>query len=271
VVGLDIKRELVRGHLSCARAVRLPAAAAGGSVLVAAAIYLAVSGSLRGAGVAMATDLGAALGILAVFGGGAPAILRPTLAAVAIGGDIASVSVVALTSEAAARVAACLGVAGGAAAVLLPARLSPQLVGPSDWLRRRLRGPVMFVVLPLLALSTAISATAAGVADVSARPIARGVALALLAGKPAGVMAGAWIAVRTGIAQLPRGVTWRHMWGLACLTGIGLAMSLAVAGMATLGPGATTGAAVGILGASTVSAVCGGLLLYGCHPPPSAR
>ena len=62
--------------------------------------------------------------------------------------------------------------------------------------------------------------------------VSLGVLLGLVAGKPAGIALAAWIAVRTGFADLPAGVGWRHILGAGALAGIGFTMSLFVANLA---------------------------------------
>ncbi len=43
---------------------------------------------------------------------------------------------------------------------------------------------------------------------------------------------GAWLALRAGLADLPEGVGWRHLYGAGWLAGIGFTMSLFVGSLA---------------------------------------
>ena len=83
VVGLEIKRELIDGHLSCRRAALLPGAAALGGMVVPALMYLAIAGNRgpRGWAIPMATDIALAVGVLAVAGSRVPPSLRAFLLA----------------------------------------------------------------------------------------------------------------------------------------------------------------------------------------------
>lgn len=118
---------------------------------------------------------------------------------------------------------------------------------------------VAFFILPLFALGNAGVSFGAGLSF--GHPVTLGIILGLVLGKPIGVLAVSWLAVRTGIASLPEGVSWKQMAGVACLTGIGFTMSLFIATLA-FGEGALLDAAkVGILVASLVSGVLGWVLL----------
>ena len=99
VVGLEIKRELVTGELRDPRAAALPGLAALGGMVVPALIYLALAGggeAARGWGIAMATDIAFAVGILALLGRSAPSGLRLFLLSLAIVDDIGAVLVIAI-------------------------------------------------------------------------------------------------------------------------------------------------------------------------------
>jgi len=88
-------------------------------------------------------------------------------------------------------------------------------------------------------------------------PVARGVALGLILGKPAGIIGGAWIATRLGFARLPPSLTWRHMLGIGLLGGIGFTVSLFITTLAFADPGLASLAKLGILAGSTVSGAIG--------------
>src|SRR5581483_290965 len=71
VVGLEIKRELVRGELASPRRAALPMAAAIGGMAAPAGLYLALNAGERGEhgwGIPMATDIAFAVGVLALLG-----------------------------------------------------------------------------------------------------------------------------------------------------------------------------------------------------------
>src|SRR5262249_27900649 len=72
LVGLEIKRELLRGELSTFGQAILPAIAAVGGMIVPATIYVAVNAedpaALRGWAIPAATDIAFSVGVLALLG-----------------------------------------------------------------------------------------------------------------------------------------------------------------------------------------------------------
>jgi NhaA family Na+:H+ antiporter len=99
VVGLEIKRELVRGELADRRRATLPIMAALGGMIVPALIYLALNSGgdgERGWGIPMATDIAFAVGVLALLGRRVPLSLKVFLLAVAIVDDIGAIVVIAV-------------------------------------------------------------------------------------------------------------------------------------------------------------------------------
>ncbi len=99
VVGLEIKRELLRGELASPRRASLPVAAALGGMVVPALVYAAINKGGAGAhgwGIPMATDIAFAVGILALAGPRVPSSLKVFLLALAIVDDLGAIVVIAV-------------------------------------------------------------------------------------------------------------------------------------------------------------------------------
>jgi Na+:H+ antiporter, NhaA family len=99
VVGLELKREIVRGELSDWRRASLPVAAAVGGMVIPACVYIAFNypePTVRGWGIPMATDIAFALGVLALLGDRIPTSLRIFLLALATVDDIGAILVIAI-------------------------------------------------------------------------------------------------------------------------------------------------------------------------------
>ncbi len=137
-----------------------------------------------------------------------------------------------------------------------------QVQTPLQRLEHELHPWVAFVIMPLFALANAgVALTGGDVAAAASDRVTLGVLLGLVLGKQLGVTAFSWLAVRLGVAALPEGVTWRHVYGASWLAGIGFTMSLFVAGLAFGDVETLARAKVGILAASVISGAVGWLLL----------
>jgi NhaA family Na+:H+ antiporter len=98
VVGLEIKRELVAGHLSSVKKAAMPFLAAIGGMAVPAGIYLLIAGGQapQGWAVPVATDIALAVGLLAMMGPSVTLSLRSFLLALAVIDDIGAILIIAL-------------------------------------------------------------------------------------------------------------------------------------------------------------------------------
>lgn len=166
LVGLEIKRELIDGHLSSWSDRALPSIAALGGMAVPAGIYLAVAGSApglaKGWAIPSATDIAFAIGVMAMLGKRAPTSLKLFLTTVAIVDDMGAVVIIALAYTTDISGLALLGSAATLGIMFLLNRLGVKAL----WPYLGLFGLLWFAVL-----QSGIHATIAGVLAASAIPI----------------------------------------------------------------------------------------------------
>jgi len=153
-------------------------------------------------------------------------------------------------------------VAGVLAAAAIPITRSPGMPdaqgSPLHRLEHALSPWVAFGIVPLFAFANAGIALGGLPADVLRAPLVIAVTLGLFLGKQAGVLGSIALARRLGLAKRPSGATWRQLYGVALLAGIGFTMSLFIGGLAFPGSAALQDEVkVGVLIGSLVSAVAG--------------
>ncbi len=122
---------------------------------------------------------------------------------------------------------------------------------------------VVYGILPLFAFANS-GITFAGLGlDALLHPVPLGIAAGLFFGNQIGIMGLSWLAIKLRLAQLPQGVNWVQMYGVALLCGIGFTMSLFISSLAFEqgGPDFAVDDRLGILLGSTLSAVMGYLVL----------
>jgi len=100
VVGLEIKREVMEGHLSSLSQIALPSIAALGGMMVPAIVFSVFNYgdefAMRGWAIPTATDIAFALGILSLLGKRVPVSLKIFLMALAIIDDLGAIVVIAI-------------------------------------------------------------------------------------------------------------------------------------------------------------------------------
>lgn len=159
LIGLEIKRELLEGHLSSRDKAILPAIAAIGGLAVPALIYAYLNWNdaiaINGWAIPAATDIAFALGILMILGDRVPTALKVCLVAIAIIDDLAAVIIIALfyTAEISMQSLLLAGIGLSIAALM-------------NWRKVTNLGPYVIVGLFIWAcvLKSGVHATLAGVA-----------------------------------------------------------------------------------------------------------
>ncbi|HEU0017434.1 MAG TPA: Na+/H+ antiporter NhaA [Methyloceanibacter sp.] len=307
LVGLEIKREMVEGHLDTWQHRALPLIAAFGGMIVPALIFMAINfphpENWRGWAVPTATDIAFALGVLALLGSRVPNSLKVFLTSLAIIDDLGAILIIAtfygadlsLVALAVAAVFAAtlywlnrrgetrplpyilLGfmlwvamlfsgihatLAGVILAMMIPidhtSEDKPSLLHSME---RGLSKWVAYLVLPIFGFANAgVSIASTGHMSLLS-PLGLGIIGGLFLGKQIGVLAAVFLARQAKVGALPAGASWRHIYGVAALCGIGFTMSLFIGLLAFTDPQKEAVLKLAVLVGSLLSALAGALIL----------
>ena len=280
LIGLEIKRELLLGHLSTFSKIALPGIAAIGGMLVPALIYVFFNYdnelAIRGWAIPTATDIAFALGIVYLLGKKVPTSLKIFLMALAIFDDLGAILIIAffytsslslsslffaliciiiliimnkmqITRVSAYALIGLLlwvfvlksGVHATLAGIILAFTIplnainhKRKRVSPVKSLQHYIHFWVAFYILPIFAFVNAgIDLRTLEISQVF-NPVSLGIILGLFLGKQVGVFLFVYLAVKFNFAKLPKYTTWRQVYGISVLTGIGFTMSLFVDSLA---------------------------------------
>jgi len=157
--------------------------------------------------------------------------------------------------------------AGVAIGLAVPMRITPtgRSVTPLRDTEHALYPWVALGVVPVFAFFNSGIALSSSVVGALGSPMSLGIVLGLFAGKQLGIFGAVWLAVRLHVAKLPEATTWRHLYGVAVVAGIGFTMSLFIAGLAFADPLTFRGARLSVVVGSMLSALGGAAVLWSAH------
>ena len=133
---------------------------------------------------------------------------------------------------------------------------------PLQRLEHALHPLVSFVILPLFAFANAGVTLTSESFDFLQSPVTIGVVSGLILGKFVGVVLFTRLMVFLKISQLTKGVTWKHVYGLGILAGIGFTMSFFITELAFTNEVFRIEAKMGILSASILAGLTGYFYLW---------
>lgn len=152
--------------------------------------------------------------------------------------------------------------AGVILGLLTPVTAQGDTPAPVKRVQAGLHHWVAYGIMPLFALANAgVNLQGVNLSDGLSLHVALGVTLALVLGKPLGVLLACLTLVKLNVCKLPDGVTWAGVGLVGLLAGIGFTMSIFIAGLAFNDPALLSAAKLSVLGASSIAAVLG--LIWG--------
>jgi len=221
-----------------------------------------------GAGIPMATDIAFALGILSLLGNRVPSSLKIFLTALAVIDDLGAIMIIAIFYTKTIVWVNLLIAGGIFVLLLGFNRMKvrnliPYLTGgiimwyfmlnsgvhatitgvllafaipfgngtpksTSYILQHFLHKPVAFILLPIFALANTAIIFGGNFFQTMTENNSLGIMLGLIVGKPTGIFLFTFLAVTFGLCKLPEDLTWKSIFGVGLLAGIGFTMSIFV-------------------------------------------
>ncbi|HEX6333013.1 MAG TPA: Na+/H+ antiporter NhaA, partial [Flavisolibacter sp.] len=124
-------------------------------------------------------------------------------------------------------------------------------------LQHFLHKPVAFFIVPVFALVNTAIVIPGNFGGILSSSNSLGIIIGLVAGKLAGIFAFPFLLVKTGLARLQDGLTWKNLVGIGLLGGIGFTMSMFISNLAFTDPLLVSSSKLSILVASSISAILG--------------
>ncbi|MCF5889497.1 Na+/H+ antiporter NhaA [Aeromonas veronii] len=259
--------------------------------------------SRTGWAIPAATDIAFALGVMALLGKRVPVSLKAFLLALAIIDDLGAIIIIALFyTHQLSMMALSIGLiailvlwwmnhknvdkislyiliglilwvavlksgvhatlAGVIVGIMIPLK-GQENPTPLIYLEEKLHPWSAYLILPLFAFANA-GVTLDGVSFATLlEPVPLGIMLGLLIGKPVGVFTFSFISVKLGLSKLPVGITFKHIFAVSILSGIGFTMSMFISSLAFEHGGLlySNSSRLGILVGSTIAAIIGYAML----------
>lgn len=133
-----------------------------------------------------------------------------------------------------------------------------EMLSPVQRIQAALHPWVAFAIMPLFALANAgVSLAGADLENAMSQHVFVAVILALVLGKPIGVILACFVLVKSKVCELPTGVTWGGVSLVGLLAGIGFTMSIFIASLAFADANLLSAAKLSVLCASGIAAFVG--------------
>ena len=214
-IGIELRHEISDGILSKPKQAVVPVFAAIGGMAVPVIIYSLINAgeaSSRGWGVPMSTDIAFALGVLAIAGRWLPKPVRTFVMTVAVVDDSLTILMIAIFFASSFHALSLASLGGVLIGLFLPR---------GQKLQKYLEPAVAFAFLPLFALlSAGVDLSKLSSAESASPLIIIGIVVAMVIGKPLGVLGATWLVTKSKLGTLPQQVTWPRLRRVSLLFGM---------------------------------------------------
>lgn len=152
-------------------------------------------------------------------------------------------------------------IAGVITGLLIPLAGKEHCTSPLKRAMHFLHPWVSYVILPIFAFISAGVSLKGLQMESLLSPLTLGVALGLFLGKQIGIFGIAWVAIKLRLVSMPESATWRHIYAVSVIAGIGFTMSLFIGMLAFSDSLMQEEVKLGVIAGSLASALLGTLLL----------
>lgn len=146
-----------------------------------------------------------------------------------------------------------------------------KVLAPAHRIEHKLHPYVAYFIIPLFAFANAGVQIEGNFLEALTRPVTLGIILGLFFGNQIGITLFSKIAIKSKLSVLPSRATFKQIYGIACLGGIGFTMSLFIATLAFDNIHHLNEAKVGILFGSLISGIMGYIVLTLLHKKAKKR
>jgi NhaA family Na+:H+ antiporter len=220
-IGIELRHEIQHGALRNAKNAIVPILAAIGGMAVPVIIYSIFNfgkGTEAGWGIPMSTDVAFALAVFALVGSFMPKAIRTYVMTVAVVDDSLTILMIAIFYASSFHMLSLVSLSGVIVGLFLP---------KGEALLPRLQPVVAYVALPVFALfSAGVNLSGITLDSFFASSISIGVLVAMIIGKPLGVLGTTFLVTKSGLGKLPDAVKWADLAPVGLLFGMCFTVAL---------------------------------------------
>jgi Na+:H+ antiporter, NhaA family len=220
-IGIELRHEIQHGSLRSAKNAIVPIFAAIGGMTVPVLLYSAFNfgkGTEAGWGIPMSTDVAFALAVFAIAGSFLPRAIRTFVLTVAVVDDSLTILMIAIFYASSFHMLSLVSLSGVIIGLFLPR---------GEKLLPKLQPIVSFGALPIFALfSAGVNLSTIDFNVFATSSITVGIIVAMLVGKPLGVLGTTFLVTKSGLGKLSDQIKWADLIPTGLLFGMCFTVAL---------------------------------------------